>query len=517
MITAIRIENLRSIRDSGFVQIKPLTILLGKNSSGKSTFLRSFPLFSQSINKSLRGPISWFDASSVDFGDYETAKNRYAKENERICFSVKIQQKSYGNIRFIYRYRFPASSYILLTQPFEVRLALNNDNKGTYISNIQISAASNNINISVDSRNAYVDIKIDGLDYSNILKCKWDFTTQHGILPSFIRTLNAEKDFNEEIFQEACDKLSQYCDKRLKKISRIANIFSSVHTLSKNDLLHAIQHSDIISLTHNTSHWTVENDKFLEIYYLWVVSGLPILFSMIDTELTFFYSSCGYIAPTRAEAARFYRNQELRVSDVDAYGKNLQEFISSLSSSQYNSYQEFTKQTLGVTVSVSNVTGHQSLQIEGPNGKFNLADVGFGYSQVLPIITKMWHITQIHKNRIPINLQERCVVIEQPELHLHPAMQARLADAFIYTIRECAKNKIDIRLIIETHSQAIVNRIGRRVSEAETGGNIISRDDINIVIFQKDIQDVNSQIITTQYKENGQISEWPYGFFDPED
>ena len=69
MLNAIRIENLRSIQDSKFIDLKSLNILVGANSSGKSTFLRSFPLLSQSINKSLRGPVSWFDVASVDFGE----------------------------------------------------------------------------------------------------------------------------------------------------------------------------------------------------------------------------------------------------------------------------------------------------------------------------------------------------------------------------------------------------------------------------------------------------------------
>ena len=58
MITAVRIKNLRSLADTGFIEIKPITLLLGANSTGKSTFLRSFPLFTQSVNKNLRGPIS---------------------------------------------------------------------------------------------------------------------------------------------------------------------------------------------------------------------------------------------------------------------------------------------------------------------------------------------------------------------------------------------------------------------------------------------------------------------------
>lgn len=45
MVNSIKIENLRSLKDTEFVQLKKLNILLGTNSSGKSTFLRSFPLF----------------------------------------------------------------------------------------------------------------------------------------------------------------------------------------------------------------------------------------------------------------------------------------------------------------------------------------------------------------------------------------------------------------------------------------------------------------------------------------
>ncbi len=73
MITSVGIKNLRSLKQVEDIEIKPITILVGANSSGKSTFLRSFPLFTQSIMKPLRGSISWFDDSLVDFGDYDTA------------------------------------------------------------------------------------------------------------------------------------------------------------------------------------------------------------------------------------------------------------------------------------------------------------------------------------------------------------------------------------------------------------------------------------------------------------
>ncbi|QDY46926.1 AAA family ATPase (plasmid) [Planococcus glaciei] len=51
-------------------------------------------------------------------------------------------------------------------------------------------------------------------------------------------------------------------------------------------------------------------------------------------------------------------------------------------------------------------------------------------------------------------------MIEQPELHLHPAIQAKLIDAFIKIIMLCKEKSIDIKIIIETHSETMINRIG---------------------------------------------------------
>ncbi|MFN9361538.1 MAG: AAA family ATPase, partial [Pseudanabaena sp.] len=69
MLQAVRIEGLRSLTDTGFIDIKPLTILVGENSSGKSTFLRFFPLLRQSLEANTAGPILW--SGFVDFGTYQ--------------------------------------------------------------------------------------------------------------------------------------------------------------------------------------------------------------------------------------------------------------------------------------------------------------------------------------------------------------------------------------------------------------------------------------------------------------
>ena len=82
---SIRIRNLRSLKDTGDVELKPITMLVGANSSGKSTFLRTFPLFKQGIGVNKQGPILWY-GNEVDFGSYEEALRR---ESETMQFSFR--------------------------------------------------------------------------------------------------------------------------------------------------------------------------------------------------------------------------------------------------------------------------------------------------------------------------------------------------------------------------------------------------------------------------------------------
>lgn len=88
----------------------------------------------------------------------------------------------------------------------------------------------------------------------------------------------------------------------------------------------------------------------------------------------------------------------------------------------------------------------------------NLLDVGFGASQVIPILAACLYAP---KNSL--------IIIEQPELHLHPKAQAILADLFIET-----QNR-GVRFLLETHSEHLLIRVRLRV--ARTSAYFIARDD----------------------------------------
>ena len=111
---------------------------------------------------------------------------------------------------------------------------------------------------------------------------------------------------------------------------------------------------------------------------------------------------------------------------------------------------------------------------------FNLADTGFGFSQMIPVLTQIWSLINLRGGVSKATSTTTIVAIEQPELHLHPRLQAVLADLFVQAVTLAHDNGVDLRLLIETHSEQIINRLGRRVSEAK-----LRVEDVAVVLFDR--------------------------------
>lgn len=128
-----------------------------------------------------------------------------------------------------------------------------------------------------------------------------------------------------------------------------------------------------------------------------------------------------------------------------------------------------------------------------------ITDVGFGVSQVLPVLVQAFYC--------PPN---STIWIEQPEIHLHPQVQAELADVFISAIRARQDGKErNVQLIIESHSEHFLNRLQRRVAEGE-----ITPDDVAIYFCKR----AGSATELEPLKLNifGDIENWPEHFFGDE-
>jgi predicted ATPase len=120
-----------------------------------------------------------------------------------------------------------------------------------------------------------------------------------------------------------------------------------------------------------------------------------------------------------------------------------------------------------------------------------LVDSGFGYSQVLPILVSSL-----------LAPPAATIVVEQPELHLNPALQVRLADFFVAVARNGRQ------VILETHSEHIVNAL--RVATAEETSGELSQM-IGITYLDSDGAELRK--LDMNVEPNGDIEVWPRAFF----
>lgn len=130
------------------------------------------------------------------------------------------------------------------------------------------------------------------------------------------------------------------------------------------------------------------------------------------------------------------------------------------------------------------------------------SDIGVGISQVLPVVVGA---LDAGTEKRPC----RILAVEQPELHVHPAVQVALGDLFIEAIKDSERT-----MLIETHSEHLLLRLLRRVREAADGSLVA--DDLSVVYVKPTADGV--ELTPLPVTEDGDFEEpWPEGFFDERD
>lgn len=119
-----------------------------------------------------------------------------------------------------------------------------------------------------------------------------------------------------------------------------------------------------------------------------------------------------------------------------------------------------------------------------------ITDVGFGVSQILPVLVLCFYVPE-----------GSTVMLEQPEIHLHPSVQAGLADVFVD-----AWEKRKVQVIVESHSEHLLRRLQRRIAEEK-----FPQDDVGLYFCKE--EDGVSRLDTLEIDLFGNISNWPQDFF----
>lgn len=214
-------------------------------------------------------------------------------------------------------------------------------------------------------------------------------------------------------------------------------------------------------------------------------------------------SNLRYIAPIRERISRYGIIGTMASSELGPSGQNLMRVLSTDAPidredttiiKQLNNWLDKKFRILR-NVQIKNVDSEgtiKTLIADDRKGSknVNLASMGCGISQLVPIILQT--ILMPDKG---------CLLVEQPEIHLHPSAQADLGDLFIQNAK---KNR---QFIIETHSEHFVLRLRRRIAEGK-----IKADRVKIFYVEK-VGGV-TKIKPLSLKQNGHFEKWPKGFFE---
>lgn len=498
-INDFKIVNVRSIHDSGNLNLPLISILVGKNGSGKSTFMRFLQLFSQSKTFNKRAPLLFY-GEDVDFGSFDEAISnnsihkyigfgfnvdtylRFANGKSKVNFFCKIQKNKEGR---------------------------------TYLSAIDMDINNNKISIEYENKKI-TKLTINNINFS-------EDASKFRIIPGFIiPEINPEAESSSRrlpwhiyrLYRDGLKGISQYISKKINYRGKSENLIDAIEKLQNPLSNEFIDDLKKILPTKKWVHYVESlvknNNELNDVRSRFIYNSIPMLLNTLNEYLYGLSESIFYIGPIRYHAQRYYRIQELDVSRIDSMGKNAPAFINNLTSSEFSSFNSWVSEYFNFKTSKKSSEGHISIFIaQDDESEVNLADVGFGYSQVLPILIQFWNFrstAQRLKDKKISRELSRLILIEQPELHLHPAFQKKLLRLILDTIIYCKDSGLILQVILETHSETIIDELGSIVLSDK-----FEKDDTAIYVFEKN--NGVCHITASTFDENGFLTDWPLAFF----
>lgn len=508
MIESINLQNYKAFEDVT-IPIKPLTILLGANSVGKSSIIQMLMLLHQTAEERQSVYTSAFKIYGryVNVGSYENLikdKDKSQTLTVKVDFSSEEIQYRLKKCKqdFISRFKRASGAFSKSDYPnlFDANID-SRDNFKNYVSQFvaAIKNTSSEDNHFLQFLQYRLDLHINLLDdaiESDIMRA-YDLREALSLNPeieySVAFQLQAEGDFLR-IRRFVCMSKSGYIildvEWKTDKNIKIASDFS----LNAKDIDYL---SSIVNLNNTVFDIFDFKGDESEVESTLVSSFirnlvLNILYSLRD-DLT--GENINYVSPLRAHPKRYYMLDKARMSisldtlDGDAIAEVLKEnkYVKKLVN------QWFSKFGFKIDVNLlREVIHHMNVKQGGLD--LDITDVGFGISQVLPIIIQGF-----------LSNEGTLTIIEQPEIHLHPKMQADLGDLFIDIVQNDRK-----KLVIETHSEYLLRRIRRRISEGK-----IDRNDVAICLFHAREKENPAWVEVLEIGEKGDFK-WPEEFYGGE-
>ena len=238
-----------------------------------------------------------------------------------------------------------------------------------------------------------------------------------------------------------------------------------------------------------------ENETTLANYFLYIVQHV---LSALSHE--FDLNQLNHVGPLRAAPKHYYlldKDHYLDYFDCTDPETCVEILKNKPETKEYvNEWLHTFNFTIDVSESNEEMINH--LIVDQDENKLNIPEVGFGVSQILPILI------QCHSAE-----STSLTMIEQPEIHLHPKMQAELANLFADVIA-----KKDKKLIIESHSEYMLRRLRRLMAEKKQ----LMPKEVAIYYFERKNSENGKDYISVKRLEISETGafDWPGDFYRTE-
>lgn len=562
MIQKISFQNYKAF-EKGEIKLKPITILLGANSVGKSSLINLLLMLQQTANSTNYKSALRLHGENVSMGECENIfRNKETSKNIIIDFDFKSESlkdllkkglfndfisQIFQPIQFLARFpdeELKQSVNIELNQFLNKRREIDEKIYHSKDSFLKLLSTIETLNSSFEKNRKQSDIiryylkRNDGtsLNDKKTLELMFDYLFEVKKIKDDLfnlsfelchvksnkedvikmctvslsnngrKILNFKFDLNQNntayknivITSDFTDKEEMFDKKAKEEFLKLINfdstIFSWVPNFNKNN-------RDFFFRNFNEEESSIVTQTITQIIEQAILS----IKSQFTRELV------NHVSPLRAHPKRYYFLDKANINTIldTLDGNSLTETLkeNTIVKNKVNTWLK----TFGLHVDVSTLQDViHKLKIQQYSLDLDITDVGFGISQILPVIVQGF-----------LSYDNSLTMIEQPEIHLHPKMQADLADLFIDVVtgsipqKKVFKNKqypIAMKyLLIETHSEYLLRRLRRRISEGK-----ISAQDVAIyfVVPPKD-RNSSAEIQEKEVSEDGAF-DWPQDFYADE-
>lgn len=541
-IKSFEVCNFKSIEYSGKINFSKISILIGPNSSGKSSILQALLLMKQTFETEEPSIPLTLNGQFIQLGEYgdfihekDISRPFIIKfnfeEEDKSPYECEVCGKPYKlkgwflkHVRELHpkywkskqsdisddKYHLPKTSSLIFQYVYnsktkaiilkELKIENPPSSRGLNLASLKIEQLEKRIikivATSVNGKNIYtkslkIPLSVENLDHDNMVNLV-QYLTYRAPYYSYSKTYEKIALLKTDFGNVLDFKFPEELDMRVYYFGR-----------APSQLPRSLNEEQKIALGIESGLYRISN------YMLNRIQDLHIFFKGIQ-----------HVGPLRNWPERIYFGTGGRPTSVGLRGEYTQELFwidkrigHEKLIKNINDWLMKLKLDVELEVVSLGVGDIYQLRVKENDLSINIADVGFGMSQILPILTECINYTigdSMKKKEIkqrfysPFDFQTKKVnkllITEQPEIHLNPRIQAELGDFFIH-IAESEKT-----LLIETHSEHIISRIQRRVVD-ET----LKPEDVVIYFISK--KGNKSDIKEISISRNGHFNYWPEGFF----